>query len=126
MPLAQGFELIPATHAVLDAIDASTAEKRSPAIDGFVHLTGGLAMLLAELSQLGPVAYLETEYFGGIGSQAAAAFAAGEPAFLQGETETQSPINEALKVLGVIRGHFADEFDALGLGRYRQMDDWER
>lgn len=126
MGLAQGFEMIPATHALLDQIDASCpAEKRSRRLDGFVHLDGALATLLEDLSELASVAYVETEYFGGVGTQAAAVFANGAPAFIQGETEQPGAISEALRVLGVIRGHYVDEFDAVGLGRYRQMDDWE-
>ena len=129
-PLAQGYEMVPATSALLEAIDAGCPPAaRAADVAGFVHLGGGLVPLLLELSGLAPVAYIETEYFGGVGTQAAAAYANGEPAYIQGELEIGplevGPINEALKILGVLRGHSIDEFEAVGLGRYRSMDDWE-
>jgi hypothetical protein len=36
----------------------------------------------------------------------------------------QWPFNQALRELGVDRGDAFDEFDALGLGRWRHTEDW--
>ena len=35
-----------------------------------------------------------------------------------------SPISQALRALGVRRGTHFDEFDAVGLGRCRDTEDW--
>ncbi len=36
----------------------------------------------------------------------------------------QWPFDQALRELGVDRGDAFDEFDALGLGRWRHTEDW--
>ncbi len=83
-----------------------------------------------DLSRLAAVAYVETEYFGGMGTQAAATYIAGVPTVAGRHTnetgvETDSlAINEALAAIGVRRKGQMDEFDTIGLGRYRHTEDW--
>ena len=89
-------------------------------------------MVLAAWSVVDPVAYVEAEYFGGIGSQFVAVWQGGTlvlgPLVL---TEDEpwpapgwSPISQALRHLGVsVDGHY-DEFDAIDLGRHRHVEDW--
>ncbi|MEM0961224.1 MAG: hypothetical protein AAGK21_01630 [Bacteroidota bacterium] len=63
-------------------------------------------------------ALLVTNYFGGIGGQAAAAY--------QGDrwlTEGEDSINAALRALGVRPEDGKDEFDTVGLGRFRVPPD---
>jgi hypothetical protein len=70
-----------------------------------------------------PFAIIETDYFGGQGSQSAAVY--------HGDLELMAPdnagfigvINEALRLLGVPRSTPLDEFDTLGLGNYRNWGD---
>jgi hypothetical protein len=85
-------------------------------------LTDAFQDLLRELSHLGPIAYVETDYFGGIGGQGAAVYADRQVRMkpLWGES---GPINRALKLLGVKRGLLRDGFSALGLGAYRSNGD---
>ncbi|MEU9688409.1 hypothetical protein [Amycolatopsis japonica] len=35
-----------------------------------------------------------------------------------------SPISQVLRRLGALKGDHFDEFDAMGLGRHRDTDDW--
>ncbi|GAA3442394.1 hypothetical protein [Planomonospora venezuelensis] len=63
-------------------------------------------------------AIIQTEYFAGIGGQWAAAFA-GERRL----TSAQASINEALAELGVRASESEDEFDVIGLSRFRVNPD---
>jgi hypothetical protein len=66
-------------------------------------------------------AVIETDYFGGVGDQAAAVY--------QGDTEVMAPavgatgpINQALRHLGVRASAGMDEFDTVGLGGFRNLE----
>jgi hypothetical protein len=127
VPLRQGFGLVPMTGEVLDAIDDGTP----PGLSGFWKLPGGLDRLLRSWSARGPVAYVEADYFGGVGSQAAAVWDGGALAFgpvVTGEVEpvpaSGTPTSQALARLGVVRGDHYDEFEAAGLGQERDTEDW--
>jgi len=116
--LEQGFGFVPATDALDDELGAGDGPHGE-----FWRLTAGLARLGAELSRRGPVAYVETDYFGGSGDQAAMVWEDGE--VLSGPSKTRmGAINHALLHLGVEKGGADDRFDALGLGRHRHTDDW--
>ncbi|EME55694.1 hypothetical protein [Amycolatopsis decaplanina] len=87
--------------------------------------------LLAKCSEHGAVAYVEAEYFGGVGTQAAQVWESGEtvlgPLHLAEDEPTPaygSPISRALRRLSVRKGAHFDEFDAVGLGRHRGTGDW--
>jgi hypothetical protein len=67
-------------------------------------------------------AVIETDYFGGMGSQSAVVYRGSEE-IMPAETDSGGPINKALRVLGVVRQQGRDEFDTVGLGQYRDFDD---
>ncbi|MGE0210206.1 MAG: hypothetical protein AB7S41_00755 [Parvibaculaceae bacterium] len=100
-------------------------------------------------SQNGSVAYVATVYHGGIGAQAAIAWADGSVLLPYRMEESQpgsstarvirgirkmlrpdaperkiSPISAALKAIGVVKGEAFDEFAAVGLGECRDHEDW--
>ncbi|AGM08477.1 hypothetical protein [Amycolatopsis keratiniphila] len=86
---------------------------------------------LAACSAHGAVAYVEAEYFGGAGTQSAQVWERGEtvlgPLHVdedEPDPADGSPISQALRRLGVLKGDHFDEFDAVGLGRHRYTDDW--
>jgi hypothetical protein len=126
--VGQNLRLLLMTDGFFDEVRQQGAEAPLP---GFWKLPIGFDRLLAAWSVQGPVAYVEADYFGGVGTQAAAAWDAGDLA-LGPLTETEdpmepaspSPISHALRRLGVSAKGYVDEFEAVGLGRHRDMDDW--
>ena len=119
--LTRGLRLIPLTDDVLDAL--SPAPSGTVGTEEFTHLTGPLAALIGLLSQAERVAYVEAEYFGGMGTQVAAVWDGGR--VLWGpERAERGPINHALRLLGVRRTPRQDEFECAGLNQYRHLDDW--
>ncbi|RSN33590.1 hypothetical protein DL990_16690 [Amycolatopsis sp. WAC 01416] len=118
--LGQHLSLLPLTEVPADA--------GVPGFGEFWTAPAGFDRLLAECSRRGAVAYVEAEYFGGTGTQSAQVWDSGETVFgpqHQAEGESGgSPISQALRWLGVVKGDHFDEFDAVGLGRHRDTDDW--
>jgi hypothetical protein len=86
--------------------------------------------VLAEWSLRGPVALVEAEFFGGVGSQRAQVWEQGRsvlgPLVLDEDDPAPdvTPISLALRRLGVEKGEHHDEFDAVGLGRHRTTSAW--
>ncbi|GGV28976.1 hypothetical protein GCM10010277_11490 [Streptomyces longisporoflavus] len=125
--IGQGLSLLPMTDTVFDSVTDGDASETP----GFWRLPTGFARTLADWSTAGPVAYVEAEYFGGVGEQQAAVWDRG--ALVLGplhEPEDQpfppegSAISQALRWLGVVAGDGEDEFTAAGLGRHRSVDHW--
>ena len=74
---------------------------------------------------------MEAEFFGGVGEQHAQIWDGGVVVFgplhlNEGESMTPlgSPISQVLRQLGVDKTTHFDEFDAVGLGRHRDTQDW--
>lgn len=63
-----------------------------------------------------PIALIETDYFGGFGNQNARVIHGQET------PQEKGKINQA--ILGVLRTKDVDEFDIVGLGKYRTNDSW--
>ncbi|POX56337.1 hypothetical protein C3489_05790 [Streptomyces sp. Ru71] len=125
--LGQGLSLIPMTDQLYDAAMDGT---EGPL--GFWRLPGGFDKRLADWSAAGPVAYVEAEYFGGVGEQHAAVWAYG--AVVLGPLHAPdgqpfgsagSPISQALRRLGVVvEAAATDEFATVRLDRHRRTEDW--
>lgn len=127
VPLRQGLGLVPMTDEAFAAVHDGTP----PGLPGFCKLPGGFERVLCAWSAQGPVAYVEAEFFGGAGTQAAAVWDGGRLALgpvVIGEAEpipaSGTPISQALARLGVLRGDHFDEFEAAGLARHRDTEDW--
>ncbi|WP_228769950.1 hypothetical protein [Actinokineospora alba] len=127
VPIAQGLALLPITDDFFDSVTDPTA----PRDPDFWKLPCGFTDRLATWSQVGPTAYVEAEYFGGVGSQTAAVWIDGTivfgPLHLAEDEPTPTagtPISQALRHLGVRQAGKSDEFDAAGLGRHRHLKDW--
>jgi hypothetical protein len=125
--LGQHVSLLPMTDALHDAATVAGA----PELDGFWKAPAGFSSTLAACSAKGPVAYVEAEFFGGVGTQSAQVWDRGKvvlgPLHTAEDTPDPvagSPISQALRQLGVARGDHFDEFDAVGLGRHRRTNDW--
>lgn len=125
--IGQGLSLMPMTDEFFDSIAFGGEEGAL----GFWRLPEGFAKTLADWSTAGPVAYVEAEYFGGVGEQTAVVWEAGAIALgpLHEPEGRPSPpagsaISQALRRLGVVAGVGEDEFKAVGLGRHRSVDGW--
>ena len=124
--LPSGLVIVPLSGRQFDRI---TGLEPGPYADGFRYLSTRLMQVLAAASSEGPVVYIETDYFGGTGSQAAVAFLDGEMVLAghdAGAGDPQRgdwPINKALRLLGVSGSGGRDAFDILGLGRFRDVSD---
>jgi hypothetical protein len=130
VPLSLGFGFLPIEEELVADDEAVPDEL-------LVHLTKRLSAWAEVQSYRIPLAYVETEYFGGVGTQVALVWQDGRIAFGPEQSTTEwvnikavSPplldraINRAVRLLGVDRGEALDEFDALGLGRCRSNDCW--
>lgn len=136
--LSQGFALLPLNDSFLQEVIPQLKDGHQTAYPQFSALTPPLADLGVELSSHTPLAYVETEYFGG-GTQGSVVWNQGQVVF--GPLRTGEPeewefspvvstplhsgaINQALRYLGVTSANFSDEFAALQLGKYRSNDEW--
>ena len=100
---------------------------------GFTVLTPGLVALIEATSTGGPLAYLEADYLGREGRQAAALWRDGRlvtgPLLLGAREEfraTSAPACVVLRGLGVRAQGRRDEFLVAGLSRYRRTEQWAR
>lgn len=127
VPIAQGLALVPITDDFFDSVNDPTA----PSEPDFWKLPYGFTDRLAIWSKSGPTAYVEADYFGGVGSQTAVVWMDGTivfgPLHLAENEPTPTagtPISQALRHLGVQQADKSDEFVAAGLGRFRHIEDW--
>jgi hypothetical protein len=137
--LSQGFALLPISNSLQQEATSKFGYGVVLAFPQFSALTFALAELGTSLSMHTAVAYCETEYFVGLGSQGAVVWKRGHVAF--GPLRSGEPrewefspvvktlpgsgaISQALRILGVKRADAFDEFDALGLGKYRSNHEW--
>ncbi|GAB3701234.1 hypothetical protein [Nocardiopsis oceani] len=126
--LHQDLGLLPVTCDLVDQDDDIVVDDPP----GFLLLTDWLVERIAACSARGPLAYLEADFFGGVGSQQAVVWERGEivlgPLHLPvgaSAPASGSPLSQALRYLGVATGpgdH--DEFDASGLGTHRSSEKW--
>jgi hypothetical protein len=128
-PLAAGYAFLPLAAPFHD-------EEEPSAHAATIQLTATLGEWAAEQSKRFQIAYIETDYFGGRGVQAAIVWSNGTVVFGAVATPDYSAfekprppqqggaINQALRRLGVSRRPASDEFDTLGLGRHRDNAAW--
>jgi hypothetical protein len=87
-------------------------------------LPADFAAYAAGLSEAGPVAWVATDYFGGLGEQAAMAWNGGS-VVLDYAVAPGGVINAALRAIGFVNvAHSHDEFEAIGLDWFRRNEDW--
>lgn len=117
--LEQGLGFLAATDELYGALGGEPVFE-----DAFCYLTTGLARVGAWISRGGAAAYVETDYFGGDGEQAAVAWRDGKLASWP-EKASIGPISGVLtRYLGAEKGDAYDAFDAVGLGRFRGNERW--
>lgn len=116
-----GFAIFPVDA---DLIDARIAPDKTPleTDDEFMMLTEGFRKLLQTMSRNGQLAYIETEYFGGVGGQGALVCRNGEEVMAP-RWRDHGTINKALRLIGMRRRLFQDHFAAAGFDHVRDNDD---
>jgi hypothetical protein len=132
-PLSSGLGLLASTGAFFDFVTKGDASPLPAAFRPFSFLSLPLLDWATRLSRRGPLAYVESDYFGGVGSQVAVVWSGGrillEPfdsrLLMEGERVVRKgslggAANAALRALGVIASPPQDELQAVGLGEYRQ------
>lgn len=128
-PTALPFGLVIAPLAEAQ-IEKLTGTNLGEIAKGFSYFSPSLERALADAAGECVFAYIETEYSGGIGTQAAALFSGQEAAVrliepdIYARATPNSPINSALRALGVRSASARDEFDTVGLGRFRDFADF--
>ncbi|MGC3863411.1 hypothetical protein ACPSM1_24870 [Micromonospora chersina] len=132
--LRQDFALLPVTPQLVEELtgrlpDFATEEPSAEQPFQLV-LSPALDDLLARWSREGPVAYLEAEFAGGLGHQAAVVWLGGEPSWgpcfddRLDRPRAEWPINAALARLGAEPGPWIDPFAELGLHLERDTAGW--
>jgi hypothetical protein len=128
-PLPQGLVLTPVTEDVELALSAAGFTSPTSA-SAVAEIAPKVQAFAARLSEHGPVVYVGTDFFGGIGSQDAMVWTDGTLTLIIQQDEDNpsawpdSPISRALRSIGVNAEDGQDEFDAIGLGTHRSNDAW--
>jgi hypothetical protein len=128
-PLAQGFSLLPITEAFAEELAVSQPEVKGSLTKPLPSLSDGLQALAFSISHETPVAYISTCYFGGQGKQDAVVWSKGSVRFspvTKGYDQVwpNSPISQALRMIGVVAKEGEDEFDTVELGKHRKTHQW--
>lgn len=140
--LRKGWAIVPLTSTLREFVHSQNPEEASLLRPTFGSLTNAIGGWAERVFANHAVAYIETEYHGGVGSQRALVWKGG--CIVVGPVEhddertqlprrrrlfvgsrpdlTQLPINSALRFLGVTADDAKDEFDTIQLGTFRETD----
>jgi hypothetical protein len=137
--LPQDYGFVPITHVLIGSLAIPFVTEPTGDYRVCPGLVPSLIAFARHLSYDMPLAYIETEYFGGTGQQSALVWHDGQVILDPLGVDTSGadpapsippladfPINRALRRLGVQRMGAVDEFEALGLHHYRSNDSWLR
>jgi hypothetical protein len=115
--LAQDLAMIPLTDELFEEIGGNGQR------DQFYKFSPELECWINRISQDSPVAYVEAEYFGGVGCQNALVLINGTRTF--GPLHADDAINQALSHLGIsVKETAIDGFSTVGLDKHRATGDW--
>ena len=132
--LQQEFYLLFLSDNIYDAIHKVSIVDNNYGIEPFDFFNLSVKEYIESVCFDECLVYIETEYFGGKGTQCSGVIKKGKlMEVYRSSTDDinidapsperlfEQPINKALRQLGVIRNIELDEFDTLGLGNYRHM-----
>jgi hypothetical protein len=120
--LAQGVFMIPFNKAMRGAAAARQHDPQADPEWPFGNIDSDCARRLVDLAGPGKIAYVEAEFFGGVGDQSSIGWLNGR--LCLGPIRALEAINEAARFLGVHASGGHDEFDTLGLGKHRDTERW--
>ncbi|GGJ28069.1 hypothetical protein [Paenibacillus hunanensis] len=116
--LYQHIVAIPISDDFYDELNNEQAVK----VQNYDYLIESIKQLCSDFSMISRTAYIEVEYFGGVGTQNAIVWDATHIIFE--DTSSEHAVNKALQQLGVVRTDDHDEFDTVKLGRHRSTERW--
>lgn len=117
--LGGGVGMVPFTESLIDEMRARDA--RGPVAPFEFLLPAGWEWA-RRLSARTVVAYVEAEYIAGEGTESALVWRDEE--VVQGPTSGVGAVRAALRMLGVSSSGGRDEFEVVGLGRFRTPSEW--
>lgn len=122
--LTQGYSMVFLTAALFDDIIELYGEPGEAVYreiyPELTYFTEAIAEILQRYSFHTRLAYIETDYCGGVGTQAGLLYENGR--MIIEPQSGEGTINTLAKELGVKCMAGNDEFDSLNLGRYRHME----
>ncbi len=118
--LPQGFGMILMTDKLLRDVEELAEISDEIVFPGLDRFTEAVRELMERYSFHTKLAYIETDYFGGAGTQGGLLYENGSAAVAP-QVSGAGVINALLSELGVRCGSGKDEFDSLGLSKYRRM-----
>ena len=107
-------------------VDESFGPGAEDVIGNFEHLSSSLLAWLKAQSSLTTLAYVETEYHGGMGCQGAVVCSNGKIIMPPEHGDGPGgPVSKAIRLLGLKSSlPSVDEFAEAGLDQFRSNDDW--
>lgn len=117
--LPQDFGMILMTNDFLENVGELMEVSDELCFPELENFTEEVKELMERYSFRTKLAYIETDYFGGAGTQAGVLYENGRITI--GPRRGEGTINALLRELGVWRYPDKDEFDMLGLGNHRHM-----
>ena len=121
IPLKQGFSMVYLTDELLDDMTELSDLENEWDCPEMMFFTKTVFQIMQRYSKNTILAYIETDYFGGTGTQAGVLFENGK--IVIEPTKEEKIINKILHRLGVYKEKDKDEFDSLSLRNYRRMYD---
>jgi hypothetical protein len=122
--LAQGLALLPFTDPLREALMSSAPIVERYRYQPFSCLSWHGGLKAQGIAGPKGLAYVEAEFFGGVGDQNAILWRLDR--VVEGPVTGPRVINRVLKLLGVQCQAERDEFDTLGLRRFRETAHWAR
>lgn len=119
--LPQGYAFIFLNDYLFDDIEKMYDLENTRNYPHLNYLTDSVIDFLKDNSIGAQLVYIETDYFGGYGTQAGVIFENGDMKFEP--IDGKGTVNHLLKLLGVKKHLMKDEFDTLELYKYRRMDE---
>jgi len=116
------FLILPVQYETFEAFTKRRGQSEA-VVEGFWQLPANLAELGRECSVHGAIAYVVTDYFGGTGTQAGAAWRQGR-IVSEPEVGKSSRVNSALHAIDLVDEPGLDAFDTLDLDDVRSMSDF--
>lgn len=119
--LPQEFAMASMTFQLLEDVEEIMEPSEAGECSGLDGLDSSVVWLLKNYSLHTKLAYIETDYFGGVGTQGGVLYENGSEK-IPPQTGNGT-IDALLKELGVRRNPDKDEFDCLELGKYRHIEE---